>query len=116
MRAKKLHAAGAAILIAAMTLLSGAAQASVQNATHVTNLFVGQDGNVFFDVADPKPQKPACAPNDNYVFALNSAAGQAWLAVLITSKATGKAVDLGGSDGCTINNATETLTFVTLKP
>ena len=36
--------------------------------------------------------------------------------MLLTSKATGKAVDLGGSDSCTISSNIETLTFVSLKP
>lgn len=113
MRATLVLATSAAL--AAATLVAGSAEASVL-VTHVTNIFVNQDGIVAFDVTDNKPAKPSCSPvNNDYIFRMTGSTGQSLLAVLLTAKATNKTITVFGSDACVTDGGTEDMTAVVIQ-
>lgn len=60
--------------------------------------------------------KPACATIGWWAFDIDTSAGRAFLATLLTAKTAGKSVIVWGTGTCTLNPVFETIAQISIQP
>lgn len=102
-------------LAIALVVFALPATASISTAgTSVSNLHFMPTGAVLFHTSTARVDVPTCAAGQTTRWAIdtNTAAGKAQLAGLLSAHATGKKVQVFGTNTCTIWGDTESVSYL----
>lgn len=88
--------------------------ASTSTGGYVSDISIGNDGNVWFAYSGTRNGNlPACAdPNGLWVFSTSTVAGQAMLSALLSASARHQVVNIQGTGSCI--NSHESIAFIVI--
>lgn len=103
---------GLVLVLALLFALPTAASSS--SPAVVSKVYFTSTGAVVFHTDKVRPDVPACAASQTTRWAIdpNTAAGKIQLAGLLSAHATGKLVEVGGTNTCNIWGDTESVSYL----
>lgn len=115
---RKISAQVAAAAIGIATLTLAPAGASQSNTGYITDVWGTNNGAVLFNVTGTRTAPSACGANNPQRFAIDASttAGQAAVAILLSTEARGKQIAVTGTGTCTIWGDTETVVDFWVQP
>lgn len=105
------------IVALALTTVTNEARASQSLGAHVINVVPNNAGTLLFYVDSARTGVPSCASSTSTSFAVNvnTMAGQAMAASLLTALAAKLFVDVGGTGACDVASNVETAGYAAVR-